>query len=101
MARAIRLAHAGQPTLSPEATQALIRARTRLPDRGLDLKAREREVLTLLARGLTNPQIAEQLSLSVSTIKFYVSAILEKLDVNTRTEAVAWAIQHGVVSRED
>jgi NarL family two-component system response regulator LiaR len=96
MARAIRAAHAGQPTLSPEATQALIRAHTRTPE--IDLKERELEVLALLAKGLTNPQIAEQLSLSVSTIKFYVSAILEKLNVDTRTEAAAWAFQHGIVS---
>jgi NarL family two-component system response regulator LiaR len=98
MAGAIRAAHAGQPTLSPEATQALIRARTRGPE--IDLKERELEVLALLAKGLTNPQIAEQLSLSVSTIKFYVSAILEKLNVDTRTEAAHWAFQHGIVSRD-
>ncbi len=97
MARAIRAAHAGQPTLSPEATVAIIRSQTRSPEP--DLKERELEVLALLARGLTNPQIAEQLSLSVSTVKFYVSAILEKLNVDTRTEAAAWAIQHGVVSQ--
>jgi NarL family two-component system response regulator LiaR len=97
MARAIRAAHAGQPTLSPEAAQALIRAHTRTP---VELKEREREVLELLARGMTNPQIAEKLSLSVSTIKFYVSSILEKLNVDTRTEAVAWAIQHGMISRD-
>jgi NarL family two-component system response regulator LiaR len=98
MARAIRAAYAGQPTLSPEATQALIRVHTR--DQAVELKERELEVLKLLAKGLTNPQIAENLSLSVSTIKFYVSAILEKLNVDTRTEAAAWAIQHGLVSRE-
>jgi len=57
-------------------------------------------VLELLAKGLTNPQIAEQLSLSVSTIKFYVSCILEKLNVETRTEAVAWAIHHGLVGKD-
>jgi NarL family two-component system response regulator LiaR len=96
MARAIRAAYAGQPTLSPEATQALIRAQTK--ERTVELKERELEVLRLLARGMTNPQIADSLSLSLSTIKFYVSAILEKLDVDTRTEAAAWAIQHGIVS---
>lgn len=95
MARAIRAAYAGQPTLSPEATRALMRPSPRPPE----LKERELEVLALMVRGLTNPQIAEQLSLSVSTIKFYVSSILEKLDVETRTEAVAWAIQHGVVGK--
>jgi NarL family two-component system response regulator LiaR len=100
MARAIRAAHAGQPMLSPEATQALIRAHTRTPEPAVELKEREQEVLKLLANGLTNPQIADCLSLSVSTIKFYVSAILEKLDVDTRTEAAAWAIRHGIVSEK-
>lgn len=100
MARAIRAAYAGQSTLSPEVTQALIRAHTRAPDRAIELKERELEVLKLLAKGLTNPQIAENLSLSVSTIKFYVSAILEKLNVDTRTEAVAWAIQHGLLRKD-
>lgn len=100
MARAIRAAHAGQPTLSPEATQALIRAHTRESDQIVELKERELEVLKLLAKGLTNPQIAEKLSLSVSTIKFYVSSILEKLHVDTRTEAAAWAIQHNIIGRD-
>jgi NarL family two-component system response regulator LiaR len=97
MVRAIRAAYAEQSTLSPEVTQALVRARARTPDQRIELKDRELEVLTLLVKGLTNPQIAENLSLSVSTIKFYVSCILEKLNVDTRTEAVAWAIQHDLV----
>lgn len=96
MAKAIRAAHAGQPTLSPEATQALIRAHARKSPT-FELKAREQEILKLLAEGLTNPQIAERLSLSVSTVKFYVSSILEKLNVETRTEAVAQAIQHRLI----
>lgn len=100
MARAIREAYAGQPTLSPEVTRALIRAQVKTPAQTVELKERELEVLRLLARGLTNPQIAEILSLSVSTIKFYVSSILEKLNVDTRTEAVAWAIHRGIVNQD-
>lgn len=99
MAQAIRAAYAGQSTLSPEATQALIRAHTQVLDHPVELKARELEVLELLTNGLTNPQIAERLSLSVSTIKFYVSSILEKLNVDTRTEAVVWAIEHHVFEK--
>jgi two-component system, NarL family, response regulator LiaR len=98
MAKAIRAAHSGQPTLSPEATQALIRTHARKSVSPIfELKAREQEILKLLAEGLTNPQIAEKLSLSVSTVKFYVSSILEKLNVETRTEAVAQAIQHHLI----
>lgn len=101
MAKAIRAAHAGKPTLSPEATQALIRAHSRKATAPLfELKERELEILRLLAEGLTNPQIAEKLSLSVSTVKFYVSSILEKLNVETRTEAVAQAIQHKIIFRD-
>jgi NarL family two-component system response regulator LiaR len=100
MVRAIRAAYADQSTLSPEVTQTLVRARARTPDQVIELKDRELEVLELLVKGLTNPQIAEHLSLSISTIKFYVSCILEKLNVDTRTEAVAWALQHGMVSQD-
>ncbi|CAG0986688.1 partial Transcriptional regulatory protein ComA, partial [Anaerolineae bacterium] len=56
--------------------------------------------LALMVKGMNNPDIAEQLSLSRSTIKFYVSSILSKLNVETRTEAVAIAIDQGLVSRE-
>jgi NarL family two-component system response regulator LiaR len=99
MAKAIRAAHVGTPTLSPEATQALIRSHARKSP-VFELKAREQEILKLLAEGLTNPQIAEKLSLSVSTVKFYVSSILEKLNVETRTEAVAQAIQHHLITKD-
>jgi NarL family two-component system response regulator LiaR len=99
MAKAIRAAHEGKPTLSPEATQALIRSHARKSP-AYELKAREQEILKLLAEGLTNPQIAEKLSLSVSTVKFYVSSILEKLNVETRTEAVAQAIQHHLIAED-
>ncbi len=100
MARAIRDAYAGKTTLSPEAAQALIRAHTRPSSALTSLKDRELDVLELLAKGWTNPQIAEKLSLSVSTIKFYVSSILEKLNVETRTEAVALAIQQGLIDQD-
>jgi DNA-binding NarL/FixJ family response regulator len=64
------------------------------------LKERELEVLALMVKGMNNPQIAAQLYLSRSTIKFHVSAILSKLGVESRTEAVALAVEHGLISRD-
>jgi len=97
LAGAIRAAHAGRPTLAPEATRALIQASTQPPRLGHDLTAREREVLALMIEGLNNTAIAERLVVSRSTIKFHVSSILSKLGASSRTEAVALAVQHDLV----
>lgn len=98
LARAIRSAHAGRPTLAPEAQQVLIDATiSHAPAPGADLTEREREVLKLLASGMSNNQIAETLVVSRSTVKFHVSSILSKLGVSSRTEAVALALQNHLV----
>jgi NarL family two-component system response regulator LiaR len=98
LADAIRAAKAGRPTLAPEAAQALIHASTRPPEPGHDLTEREREVLALMIKGLNNPDIADRLIVSRSTVKFHVSSILSKLGVSSRTEAVSLAIQHHIVN---
>jgi NarL family two-component system response regulator LiaR len=94
LAEAIRAAHAGRPTLAPEAAQALVQAASQPFKPGHDLTSREREVLALMVEGLNNREIAERLVVSLSTAKFHVSSILSKLGVESRTEAVALAVQH-------
>jgi NarL family two-component system response regulator LiaR len=98
LARAIRAAHAGRATLSPEAAQALIETANQPPMPGLDLTEREREVLTLMTEGLNNTQIAGRLTVSPSTIKSHVSNVLSKLGVASRTEAVTLALRNHIVS---
>jgi DNA-binding NarL/FixJ family response regulator len=66
-----------------------------------DLSEREREVLGLLSRGLTNAQIAQRLYLSEGTVRNYVSAILAKLDVTDRTQAALLALRYGLTSLSD
>lgn len=97
LASAIRAANAGKPTLSPEATQVLIEQTRRPTPSQFNLSERELDVLEQMVEGLTNRQIAEALSISRSTVKFHVSSILAKLNVSSRTEAVALAMQHNLV----
>src|SRR6266545_5711985 len=97
LAGAIRAAHAGRATLSPEAAQALVEATNQPSAPRLDLTERELEVLTLMIEGLNNTQIAGRLTVSPSTIKSHVSNILSKLGVASRTEAVTLALRNRIV----
>ena len=97
LAQAIRAAHAGQTTLSPEAAQALVHATSQPSPPGFDLTGRELEVLALMVVGLNNTQIAGKLVVSPSTIKSHVSSILSKLGVASRTEAVTLTLRNKIL----
>lgn len=100
LAQAIRRAHQGKATLAPEAMQVLVDQIQRANQPQIELTERERGVLHLMARGHSNSQIAEQLFISPATVKGYVRAILGKLNVETRAEAIAHAWASGMVDRE-
>jgi NarL family two-component system response regulator LiaR len=95
--RAIRSAYRGKRVLTEEVTEILVQARTNPQAVPVDLTEREREVLALMVKGLNNPDIAEMIGVSVSTVKFHVSSILSKLYASSRTEAVAIAIQRKLI----
>jgi NarL family two-component system response regulator LiaR len=94
---AIRAAFAGQSTFSPEATQALIQAKTAPPKLGHDLSTREREVLALLVDGLSNDEIAGRLVISPNTVKNHVRACMSKLGAANRAQTAALAVKHQLV----
>ena len=98
LANAIRAAHAGRPTLALEAVEALVETPVAAPSLGWDLTKRESQVLTLLARGLSNAEIADELVVSVGAVKYHVSSILSKLGAANRTEAAKLAWQHDLIS---
>jgi NarL family two-component system response regulator LiaR len=97
LADAIRSASVGRPTLAPEAAQVLIQASRQPEQPHYDLTEREKEVLSLLVKGMSNNEIADRLVVSRSTVKFHVSSILSKLGVSSRTEAVALALNSRLV----
>lgn len=84
--------HSGGRFLPPPVARALA---SRVPDS--DLSAREREVLQLMAGGNSNKQIASVLGITEATVKSHVSTILQRLDVDDRTQAVVTALQRGLV----
>ena len=101
---AVRAAYAGDMPMAAEVTKHLVntylgRAAKPRPDpRAETLTAREREILSALARGKTNNEIADELVVSLSTVKTHVAAILAKLDLRDRVQAVIFAYESGLVT---
>jgi DNA-binding NarL/FixJ family response regulator len=93
---AIEAAAAGLITMSPEDLEGLLSPEPRFSG-AHTLTTRETEVLTLLAEGVSNKEIAYRLGISEHTAKFHVASILAKLDAGTRTEAVTEGIRRGLV----
>jgi DNA-binding NarL/FixJ family response regulator len=106
----IRRVHAGEAIINPLMAAKLldefsalsqdmpVRASAQSPDMETEkLTSRERDVLQLVARGLSNKDIGDKLSISPHTVKTHLSNTLEKLNLNGRVEAAAWAIRHGLL----
>lgn len=100
LAEAIRKAIDGKATLAAEALQALVEQIQRPQPLQVEFTEREQTVFELLAQGLSNGQIALQLHLSAATVKGHVGAILAKLGVNTRAEAIALSWSRGMVASD-
>ena len=107
IAAAVRIIASGAALLAPAITRAVIEEFTRQspsapaapPPRVLEvLTPREQEVLDLLARGLSNPEISQQLVISEATAKTHVARILQKLDLRDRVQAVIYAYETGLVA---
>jgi DNA-binding NarL/FixJ family response regulator len=97
LAGAIRSVYAGHVLLQPEVADALLsQEQPTGQGRGNALTEREREVLTHIADGRSNREIARALVLSEKTVKTHVSNILMKLDLADRTQAALWAVRHGI-----
>ncbi|MFF2079084.1 response regulator [Kitasatospora sp. NPDC058162] len=102
---AVRVVAAGEALIAPSVTRRLIGAfaaqqptPTRASDRLGVITEREREILTLVGRGLSNPEIAAELVLSIATVKTYMTRLLAKLDARDRVQLVILAYEEGLVS---
>jgi DNA-binding NarL/FixJ family response regulator len=104
LAHAVRVVAAGETLLAPTITRRLVEEFVRRPppDRTSEelrqLTERELEVLRLIARGLSNAEIAERLVLGETTVKTHVTRILSKLDLRDRVQAVVVAYESGLVA---
>ena len=100
LVQAIKLVHKGElwlyPGLAPKVVQHLIQPEAANVQE--ELTEREQEVLRLIAKGLTNLEIADSLSVTEGTIRFHINHILSKLDLTNRTQAALYALREGIAS---
>jgi DNA-binding NarL/FixJ family response regulator len=102
VARAVRAAHAGEVHLDPAVTRLLarrMREKKTAPEPVEPLTERERDVLRLLGQGMSNKEIAASLFISEGTARTYVSNILGKLGLASRTQAALYAVEHKLAER--
>jgi two-component system, NarL family, response regulator LiaR len=97
--KAIRDAYQGKATLSPEVAEVLLNSVRHSSRAEVSLTDRELQVLTCMARGWNNVQIAQSLTISPATAQKHVANILHKLNVANRTEAVSFALQNNLVDK--
>lgn len=103
LVKAIEGAYLGQAQLHPEVARKLmeqVRQPRRREQPGQDLTPREMDVLKLIASGMSNKEIARQLSMTERTVKGHVSNILGKLGLQDRTQAALYAVRHGLAPKE-
>jgi NarL family two-component system response regulator LiaR len=104
LVQAIRQVHRGEPSLQPSIAHKVLQE-LQHPSRHRPttdpLTAREMEVLRLVAKGFSNPEVAEKLTVTEATVRTHVSNILSKLHLANRVQATLYALQEGITSLED
>lgn len=99
IANAIRKTYNGERVLEPEVTTKMMEQLSNRNRHVLheELTNREQEILLLIAQGMSNQEIADELFITLKTVKTHVSNILAKLEVEDRTQAAIYAFKHGLI----
>ena len=106
---AIHRAARGESVMSPQMTAKLVREFRTQPKNGFPplaeghekLSPREKEIITHLARGASNKEVARTLGVAESTVKIHVQSILKKLNLTSRVQAAVYAVEHGLLAKEE
>ena len=94
--RGVRAAARGGSPLDPRVAPTLLAVRAPREERGVQLTAREREILGLVVDGLLNKQIARRLGISEATVKTHLTRVFQRVGVSDRTQAALWAMRNGI-----